>query len=133
VLDSADVLAVMGEFEAGGMPEHVWIDRHAQLDRVARTSEQLTEGGGDSPASFSTRRLASPPTSWRGSTRRRPSSRRGIGPRWAWPWARCWTHGAIALLEAVGLQPTGLSHGPGAVPRGGLSSAAHTRSRGVRC
>ena len=49
VLDSAGVLAVIGEFEAGGMPEHVWMDRHAQLGHVARTSEQLTESGGAHP------------------------------------------------------------------------------------
>ena len=45
VLDGASVLTVVGELEPGRMPQHVRMDRHAQLGRVAGTSEQFTEGG----------------------------------------------------------------------------------------
>jgi hypothetical protein len=40
VLDGAGVLAVIGEFEAGRMPEHARMDRHAELGRVAGASNQ---------------------------------------------------------------------------------------------
>ena len=45
VLDGAAIMSVIGELEAGGMPEHVGMDRHAQLGLVAGASEQLTDGG----------------------------------------------------------------------------------------
>jgi hypothetical protein len=46
VLDSAGVLTVVG----GRMPQHVRMNRHAQLGRVAGASEQLTERSGGSSA-----------------------------------------------------------------------------------
>ena len=35
----------MGEFETGGMPQHVRMDRHAQLGRLSGARDQLVEGG----------------------------------------------------------------------------------------
>src|ERR1019366_5568745 len=46
VLDGTSILAVVGELEAGRMPQRVRMDRHAQLGRVASASEQLTERSG---------------------------------------------------------------------------------------
>jgi len=43
VLDGAGVLAVVGELEAGRMPEHVRVDWHAQLGRLAGAGDQLAE------------------------------------------------------------------------------------------
>jgi len=45
VLDGAGVLTVVGELEPGRMSQHVRMDRHAQLGRIAGASEQLAEGG----------------------------------------------------------------------------------------
>ena len=38
-LTGARVLAVIGKLEAGGVPEHVRVDRHAQFRRVAGASD----------------------------------------------------------------------------------------------
>jgi hypothetical protein len=46
MLDGAGVLAVIGKFKAGGMPQHVRVDGHAQLGRLSGARDQLMEGSG---------------------------------------------------------------------------------------
>ena len=41
MLDGARVLAVIGEFEAGRVAEHVGMDWHAQPSRVASASDEV--------------------------------------------------------------------------------------------
>src|ERR1700757_785540 len=45
VLDGSGVLAVVSELEAGGMPQHVRVDRHAELGLFAGASDELAEIG----------------------------------------------------------------------------------------
>lgn len=40
------VLSVVGDFQVGGMPDHVRMDRHVQHGPVADAREQLTGGDG---------------------------------------------------------------------------------------
>ena len=44
-LDGAGILAVVGEFEAGRVAQHVWVDWHAEFGGVAGAGNQLSEGG----------------------------------------------------------------------------------------
>lgn len=45
MLDSAGVLAVVRQLEAGGVPQHVGMDGQAQSGRLARAGHQFPEGG----------------------------------------------------------------------------------------
>ena len=45
MLDGPGILAVVGQLEAGGMSQHMRVDRHAQPGRLAGAGDQLTEGG----------------------------------------------------------------------------------------
>jgi len=45
MLDGPGVLAVVGQLEAGGMSQHMRVDRHAQPGCLAGAGDQLAEGG----------------------------------------------------------------------------------------
>jgi hypothetical protein len=46
VLDGAGILAVVRQFKAGGMPEHMGMDGHPQLSCLTSAGYQLSKGGG---------------------------------------------------------------------------------------